>query len=51
MFNVGNYMKPNKVKITNTCASRASPVKISLISLANIGFLEGFSRFEIIYIT
>ena len=50
MFNVGNYMKPNKVKITNSYAS-SIPCEISLISLADTGFLEGFPRFEIIYIT
>jgi hypothetical protein len=50
MFNVGNYMKPNKLKIKNSYVS-SIPCEISLISLTDTGFLEGFPRFEIIYIT
>ena len=50
MFNVGNYMKPNKVIITNSYAS-SIPCEISLNYLSDTGFLEGFPRFEIIYIT
>jgi hypothetical protein len=49
MFNVGNYMKPNKLEIRRYASS--IPCEISLISVADTGFLEGFPRFEIIYIT
>ena len=47
MFNVGNYMKP---KYERLCI-KSIPCEISLITLADTEFLEGFPRCETIYIT